>query len=92
MGSVENMKARSMDYNPELDSPVKQESEHLELPKPDPENITVFTHNLPNKPILPWNHYDSPWEEDEKETEKANDESKAEIQMSDREEIEEIKE
>jgi hypothetical protein len=47
----------------ESDSPVNERSEQIELPKPDSENITVFTHNLPNKPILPWNHYDSPWEE-----------------------------
>lgn len=35
----------------------------LNLPEPDPENITVLTRNLPNKPILPWHHYDSPWSE-----------------------------
>ncbi|MBE9127566.1 MULTISPECIES: hypothetical protein [unclassified Coleofasciculus] len=33
----------------------------LNLPEPDPDNITVLTRNLPNTPILPWNHYDSPW-------------------------------
>jgi hypothetical protein len=33
----------------------------LRLPKPDPANITVLTPNLPNKPILPWSHFDSPW-------------------------------
>ena len=87
------MKTQPIDYNPELDSPRDQESEHLELPKPDPENITVFTHNLPNKPILPWNHYDSPWQEEEpQEIIKATDESKTETQMSDREESEENKE
>jgi len=37
--------------------------EGLKLPEPDPENITVLTDNLPNKPILPWHHYDSPWSE-----------------------------
>jgi hypothetical protein len=31
------------------------------LPKPDLDNITVLAHNLPNKPILPWNKFDSPW-------------------------------
>ncbi|HEY9728187.1 MAG TPA: hypothetical protein V6D50_17185 [Chroococcales cyanobacterium] len=36
---------------------------HLTLPEPDPDNITVLTRNLPNKPILPWMHYDSPWRE-----------------------------
>ena len=37
------------------------------LPEPDPENITVLTKKLPNKPILPWNRYDSPWESSEEE-------------------------
>ncbi|NMG05692.1 hypothetical protein [Brasilonema sp. UFV-L1] len=37
----------------------------LRLPKPDPANITVLTPNLPNKPILPWTHFDSPWLENE---------------------------
>ncbi|NEQ71160.1 MAG: hypothetical protein F6K21_37905, partial [Symploca sp. SIO2D2] len=35
--------------------------EGLKLPEPDPDNITVLTDNLPNNPILPWHHYDSPW-------------------------------
>lgn len=39
------------------------EAERIELPQPDAENITVLTDKLPNKPILPWNRYDSPWEE-----------------------------
>lgn len=42
---------------------------HLTLPGPDPDNITVLTRNLPNKPILPWIHYDSPWREDSAEHE-----------------------
>ena len=42
--------------------------EHLTLPEPDPDNITVLTRNLPNTPILPWNHYDSPWSDPEAET------------------------
>ncbi|HEY9609221.1 hypothetical protein [Allocoleopsis sp.] len=37
--------------------------EQLSLPEPDPDNITVLTRNLPNTPILPWNHYDSPWQD-----------------------------
>ncbi len=37
----------------------------IELPEPDTDNITVLSHKLPNTPILPWNHYDSPWEEQE---------------------------
>ena len=32
----------------------------LRLPEPDQNNITVLAHNLPNKPILPWNRFDSP--------------------------------
>ncbi|MFP5274870.1 hypothetical protein [Coleofasciculus sp.] len=39
----------------------------LNLPEPDPDNITVLTRNLPNKPILPWNRYDSPWRDPEVE-------------------------
>jgi hypothetical protein len=35
-------------------------SASLKLPKPDLQNITVLTRKLPNTPILPWNHYDSP--------------------------------
>lgn len=45
-----------------------EESElKIALPEPDADNITVLTHKLPNKPILPWNRYDSPWQEAENE-------------------------
>ncbi|MDY6782464.1 MAG: hypothetical protein SW833_07930 [Cyanobacteriota bacterium] len=37
------------------------------LPQPDPDNITVLTNKLPDKPILPWNRYDSPWRGEEEE-------------------------
>jgi len=43
-------------------------TQELRLPEPDPANITVLTKNLPNNPILPWNHFDSPWLEQEAET------------------------
>jgi len=43
---------------------TSEENGQVHLPKPDPENITVLSHNLPNKPILPWNHFDSPWTEE----------------------------
>ena len=33
----------------------------LALPEPDVSNITVLTENLPNEPVLPWHHFDSPW-------------------------------
>ncbi|TVQ64414.1 MAG: hypothetical protein EA366_01325, partial [Spirulina sp. DLM2.Bin59] len=39
------------------------DTEEFDLPEPDPENITVLSKSLPNKPILPWNRYDSPWKE-----------------------------
>lgn len=45
----------------------------LNLPEPDPENITVLTRNLPNKPILPWHHYDSPWSEAQEEEEESSE-------------------
>lgn len=35
----------------------------VKLPKPDLKNIATLTEKLPNVPILPWNHYDSPQEE-----------------------------
>ena len=47
------------------------------LPEPDPDNITVLTNKLPNKPILPWNRYDSPWKEEE-EGEETETEAKSE--------------
>jgi len=45
----------------------KPSGEQLSLPEPDRDNITVLTNNLPNKPILPWHHYDSPWRNGEEE-------------------------
>ncbi len=51
----------------------------VQIPDPDQDNITVLTENLPNKPILPWNHYDSPWEEGERE-EVADEVSSDEVQ------------
>lgn len=46
---------------------TNESGEALTLPEPDPDNITVLTRNLPNTPILPWSHYDSPWQEGEEE-------------------------
>lgn len=40
----------------------------VKLPEPDIDNITVLTEKLPNDPILPWHHYDSPWLGDEDAT------------------------
>ena len=40
---------------------MKTSEKRLSLPKPDPANIKVLTSNLPKNPILPWNHFDSPW-------------------------------
>jgi hypothetical protein len=45
----------------------------LRLPKPDAANITVLTPNLPNKPIIPWGHFDSPWLDDNHEVEESPD-------------------
>lgn len=45
----------------------------LNLPEPDPDNITVLTRNLPNTPILPWHHYDSPWNDAEAENPEESD-------------------
>ncbi len=40
----------------------------LDLPEPDPDNITVLSKKAPNRPILPWNRYDSPWDEADAES------------------------
>jgi hypothetical protein len=40
------------------DKPVER---RVVLPEPDVDNITVLTENLPNDPVLPWHHFDSPW-------------------------------
>ncbi|NJL02622.1 MAG: hypothetical protein HC838_09570 [Spirulinaceae cyanobacterium RM2_2_10] len=42
-----------------------EETEGFTLPDPDPDNITVLTNKLPNTPILPWNRYDSPGQEED---------------------------
>lgn len=48
------------------------EERELVLPEPDPQQIAVLTNKLPDTPILPWNHYDSPWREDEEDTEEVS--------------------
>ena len=45
----------------------KPSGKGFNLPEPDRENIGVLADNLPNKPILPWHHYDSPWHNKEEE-------------------------
>lgn len=55
----------------ELDN--NHSGKRLNLPEPDPDNITVLTRNLPNKPILPWHHYDSPWSEANQENSEGSD-------------------
>ncbi|MFP4133104.1 MAG: hypothetical protein ACLFTJ_03005 [Halothece sp.] len=62
-------------YDPNYDQQNKSndgQEEGIKLPDPDMENVTVLTDNLPNNPILPWNHYDSPWEEEPEEEESNN--------------------
>lgn len=39
---------------------ITSSQKRVRLPEPDLANITVLVHNLPNKPILPWNRFDSP--------------------------------
>ena len=71
------MSNQPIQINGKDDSQSETSLENLQLPKPDPENITVFTHNLPNQPILPWNRYDSPWEKagEKEDTEETDGES-----------------
>jgi hypothetical protein len=44
-----------------VEGTVEGTEKRVQLPEPDMENITVLTRELPNDPILPWHHYDSPW-------------------------------
>jgi hypothetical protein len=55
------MNAQTPEAQPEI--PQSSTKPGLQLPEPDRENITVLLHNLPKAPVLPWNRYDSPWEE-----------------------------
>ncbi len=73
----------------EEELPAQTLQDGIQLPEPDPDNITVLTGKLPNKPILPWNRYDSPWEEEEER--EAQLELAAERQAElDVEEVEEV--
>ena len=51
------MNPHPVDSNHADESPDKP----IHLPRPDAENITVLTRELPNEPILPWHRFDSPW-------------------------------
>jgi len=62
---TEFLQQSSEDQQP--DSSEANPPEGIHLPEPDLENITVLTHSLPNTPILPWNRYNSPWDEAESE-------------------------
>ncbi len=60
-----------------------EELDDFKLPDPDPDNITVLTNKLPNKPILPWNRYDSPGKEEEDAAEAVEGEVAAEHTAAD---------
>ncbi|MGF1499658.1 MAG: hypothetical protein ACFB8W_22965 [Elainellaceae cyanobacterium] len=45
----------------DIPSSENLDDSRVSLPQPDAENITVLTKALPNEPILPWHHFDSPW-------------------------------
>lgn len=53
--------------NPNYSPSEEEQQEGFQLPDPDLDNVTVLTDNLPNNPILPWHHYDSPWVDNETE-------------------------
>lgn len=58
------MNAQSPEVQPDT-SPNSSAVKGLRLPEPDRDNITVLLHNLPKDPVLPWNHYDSPWKSED---------------------------
>ena len=63
-GLVRSKPVASRVIAPKLAEPAVL-SRRVKLPAPDRQNITVLSRKLPNQPILPWNHYDSPWLEAE---------------------------
>jgi len=69
------------DYSSDKEGNQEQE-EGFELPEPDLDNVTVLTESLPNNPIIPWHHYDSPWEEKEDEEEESEEDSNEEKQST----------
>lgn len=79
------MTSHSTDNHPVEESPGKR----VQLPRPDADNITVLTRELPNEPILPWHRFDSPWLRPDADTvaesleELAADGSEMEIQAVD---------
>ncbi|AFZ45062.1 hypothetical protein PCC7418_2933 [Halothece sp. PCC 7418] len=64
----ENNPHHTDDFSSEKEGNQEQE-EGFKLPDPDLDNVTVLTESLPNNPIIPWHHYDSPWESNEEEEE-----------------------
>jgi hypothetical protein len=65
------MNPQQANNNPVDETPSKR----IRLPRPDAENITVLTRELPNEPILPWHRFDSPWIQPESEGDDADAES-----------------
>lgn len=64
----ENSTLTEENLSQEKTESLEKQNIRIEIPEPDADNITVLTDKLPNKPILPWNHYDSPWEGSETES------------------------
>ncbi|MDR9403058.1 MAG: hypothetical protein RI580_06415 [Halothece sp. Uz-M2-17] len=62
----ENSPHHADDFSSEQEGNQEQD-EGFKLPDPDLDNVTVLTESLPNNPIIPWHHYDSPWENKEEE-------------------------
>lgn len=56
--------------------------QRISLPKPDVNNITVLTKNLPNEPVLPWHRYDSPWLERNGQVDEATGESEPSAEVT----------
>jgi molecular chaperone GrpE (heat shock protein) len=78
--------------NPNIINKISS-NQKLKLPEPDFDNITVLTSQLPNKPILPWNQFDSPvfHQKDVKNSTKQEEQITAKVQETDKE-IKEISE
>ena len=80
------MNPHPVDNNHADESPDKQ----IHLPRPDAENITVLTRELPNEPILPWHRFDSPWLQSDTDEESVEiDENSVEVDAQETSELSE---
>jgi len=66
MNRKSNQNSQNQEY-PDWEQDNNDQEDGFTLPAPDRDNVTALTDHLPNNPILPWHHYDSPWEDEQED-------------------------